>query len=176
MKETTEFNYCGVQLRYNKETGECWKQWKNQEWMLVTAGTLKGKYTKLKIGANLLLLHRVIAEVFLNGGQPLTAQQEVDHIKLADGSHAQDRLRNLRICSQGQNKMNREKSSNNTSGYKGVSLYRRTGRWQAQIMSYGRHKYLGSFTTPEAAALAYDIAAKELHGEFAKLNFSTGSP
>ena len=169
----SEFTYAGVQLRYNPETGQCWKQWKGEEWALITAGTLNGKYTKLVIGANLLLLHRLLAEVFLNGGQPLAPQQDVDHIKRADGSHAQDRLRNLRIASRSQNLMNQTIRSNNTSGYKGVSWQKTVNQWKAQIVSCGRHKYLGLFATPEAAALAYDKAAKELHGEFAKLNFNS---
>ena len=167
----SEFTYAGVQLRYNPETGQCWKQWKGEEWALITAGTLNGKYTKLVIGANLLLLHRLLAEVFLNGGQPLAPQQDVDHIKQVDGSHAQDRLSNLRIVSRSQNLMNQTIRSTNTSGYKGVSLHKASGKWRADITSCGRCKYLGSFTTPEAAALAYDKAAKVLHGEFAKLNF-----
>jgi hypothetical protein len=174
MKETTEFNYRGTQLRYNKETGHCWKQRKSGEWALITPGTLNKWYTCLQIGTRNEQLHRIIAEVFLTGGKLLTAQR-VDHIEPADGSHAQDRLSNLRIASHGQNLMNRGINRNNKSGYKGVAFHKSTGKWQAQIMSGGRFKYLGCFTTPEAAALAYDKAAKELHGEFARLNFSTGS-
>ena len=172
MKLVTEFTYMGVNLKYNPETGECWKQWKGVDWVLTTPGTLNGKYTRLVIGTNTLLLHRLVAEVFLNAGKPLTPQQHVDHIEHADGSHAQDRLSNLRIVSRSQNGMNQVISSNNTSGYKGVTWHKRNGKWQARIMTYGRHKYLGLFTTPEAAALAYDRAAKKLHGEFAKLNFN----
>ena len=135
----------------------------------------KGWYTQLKIGTRVEKLHRIIAEVFLNGGKPLTTTQQVDHIKHADGSHAQDRLSNLRIASHGQNVVNRGCLSTNKSGYKGVSLDKSTGKWKAQVMSCGRFRYLGYFTTPEDAALAYDKAVKELHGEFARLNFSTGS-
>ena len=169
--EISEFIYAGVQLRYNPETGECWKQWNNGKWALITAGN-KGKYAQLWVGAKQVSLHRVIAEVFLNGNKPLTAQQEVDHIKHADGSHAQDKLSNLRIVSHGQNSKNQRIACNNKSGYKGVSWEKNANQWRAQIMSQGRRKYLGLFSTPEAAALTYDKAAKELHGEFAKLNFN----
>ena len=174
MKETTEFNYQGVQLRYNPETGECWRKLSAGGWVSITPGTQNG-YTCLGICGKTYKLHRLLAEVFLNGGKPLTAQQHVDHIEPADRSHAQDRLSNLRICSRSQNMMNHGIYSNNTSGYKGVSWGKRNGKWRADIASYGRRKCLGFFTTPEAAALAYDKAAKSLHGEFAKLNFSTGS-
>lgn len=174
MKETTEFNYRGTQFRYNAETGHCWRQWKNGDWVLITPGTLNG-YTCLNICGKTCRLHRIIAEAFLNDGKPLTPQQDVDHIEHADGSHAQDSLSNLRIVSRSQNSMNRAINSNSKSGYKGVSWKKTINKWQVKIGSCGRTKHLGYFTTPEAAALAYDKAAKELHGEFAKLNFDTGS-
>ena len=169
MKIVTEFTYGGVQLRYNSETGECWRAFQNGVWKLLLPTS--NRYTNLWAGGKDRHLHRIIAEVFLNGGKPLTATQQVDHIKHADGSHAQDRLSNLRIVSRSQNLMNQTIRSTNTSGYKGVSLHKASGKWRADITSCGRCKYLGSFTTPEAAALAYDKAAKVLHGEFAKLNF-----
>lgn len=55
--------------------------------------------------------------------------------------------------------------------YKGVSFHKLTGRWSAQIGVNRRLHYLGLFDTPEQAAYAYDAAAKEHHGEFARLNF-----
>ena len=166
----SEFTYGGVQLRYNPETGECWGAFQNGVWKLLLP--TENGYTRLWAGGKARYLHRIIAEVFLNGGKPLTPQQEVDHIQQADGSPAQDRLSNLRIVSRSQNLKNQRISRNNTSGYKGVSLQKSTSKWQAKIMSCGRRKHLGTFTTAEAAALAYDKAAKELHGEFAKLNFN----
>ena len=175
MKETTEFNYHGTQLRYNPETGECWRRLKAGSWKLIKPGTEAGVDTRFDICGRPYRLPRIIAEVFLNGGKPLTRQQEVGHLKRADGSHAQDRLGNLRIVSRSQNLTNQSIRSTNTSGYRGVSWQKTAGKWKAQVVSNGKISYLGLFTTPEDAALAYDKAANELHGEFARLNFSTGS-
>ena len=175
MKMVTEFTYGGVQLRYNAETGECWRKLRVSGWRLITPGNNAGIYTQLEIFGRFFKLHRIIAEVFLNGGKPLLPTQHIDHIEPADSSHAQDRLSNLRIVSRSQNLMNRGIQSNNTSGYKGVYFSKPTGKWRAKIMTSGRLKSLGYFPTAEAAASAYDLAAKDLHGGFARLNFSTGS-
>jgi hypothetical protein len=172
MNEITEFTYQGVNLKYSPETGKCWRQLKRGSWNLITPVDVAGGYTKIGICGRGFKLHRIIAEVFLNNGQPLAPQQEVDHIQPADGSHAQDRLSNLRIVSHSQNLKNQRIARNNKSGYKGVSWEKKANQWRAQIVSCGRRKYLGLFATPEAAALAYDKAAKKLHGEFAKLNFN----
>ncbi|KAM7459004.1 hypothetical protein BLSTO_00223 [Blastocystis sp. subtype 1] len=58
-----------------------------------------------------------------------------------------------------------------TSGYRGV--YSRSGKWNAQIQYNGKKVYLGSYSSEEEAAHAYDIAAKRYHGSKAVLNFHT---
>jgi len=58
---------------------------------------------------------------------------------------------------------------NNLSGYKGVTLHRK-GKWKAKIQFNKKGIYLGLYDTPEEAAIAYNKAAKEYFGEFAKLN------
>jgi hypothetical protein len=50
-------------------------------------------------------------------------------------------------------------------------LQRRSGKWMAYITLNRRQRYLGTFTTPESAARAYDAAPTRLFGEFARLNF-----
>lgn len=92
---------------------------------------------------------------------------DVDHW---NNNGLDNRKINLRVGTRTQNNANRRISSNNTSGYKGVSHHRQTGKWRAYVSSGGQHRHLGIFPTPEEAALAYNAAALELWGPFARLN------
>lgn len=93
--------------------------------------------------------------------------EQVDHI---NGDGLDNRKSNLRICNGSQNRCNKGKPKNNTSGYKGVTWHTPNKKWVAQIAVNGKHSYIGSFKTKEEAAKAYNKKAKELHGEFARLN------
>jgi RNA polymerase sigma factor (sigma-70 family) len=77
---------------------------------------------------------------------------------------------NLRVCTHAENQKNRQKGKNNTSGYKGVTWLKVEEKWLATIFSDGKKHYVGQYDTPEQAATAYDIAALDLHGEYACLN------
>jgi hypothetical protein len=98
----------------------------------------------------------------------LTGWPLVDHI---DGDGLNNRRSNLRPATHIQNLQNQRRRSNNTSGHKGVSWDAPRGKWLARIQVDGARRYLGIFDTAEAAALAYDAAAREYYGEFAALNF-----
>jgi hypothetical protein len=91
---------------------------------------------------------------------------ECDHI---NSNRLDNRKQNLRICNRSQNQANRSKSSNNTSGYKGVNWHKVNQKWRAKIKINGRSKYLGCFTDIEDAAKAYEKAAIEYFGEFARV-------
>jgi hypothetical protein len=86
----------------------------------------------------------------------------VDH---ADGDRLNAMRSNLRHASNSQNQANRQKVLTAT-GYKGVTVHRQTGRYQAQIKHNGRNVYLGLFKDPVVAARAYWRMAGSLFGSF----------
>jgi hypothetical protein len=94
--------------------------------------------------------------------------KHIDHI---DRDGLNNRRSNLRICSAAQNQRNRGKQVNNAAGHKGVSWNWQKRKWEARINARGKRKFLGYFDSPEEAAFAYDRAAVQYYGEFAKLNF-----
>lgn len=61
-----------------------------------------------------------------------------------------------------------KKKDSDSSQYRGV--LRRTNGWCAYIRTNGVNNYLGLYLDELHAARAYDIKAKELHGEYAVLN------
>ncbi len=97
----------------------------------------------------------------------------VDH-RDQDGLH--NCKGNLRVCDKSRNAMNSSSQKGSASQYKGVCRGRYGKRWQARLslVAEGKRKqlYLGTHDTEEQAAQAYDRAAIEHFGEFAKPNFA----
>ena len=113
-----------------------------------------GKHSNRK----LLIMHRIIMNV--------PCGMVVDHI---DMNGLNNQRKNLRICTNQQNRMHQGKQKNNTSGFKGVSWNKKNKKWKADIHVNGERVYLGYFDSIEDAYRVYCEACKELHGEFAHL-------
>jgi len=112
-----------------------------------------------------LLMHRFI--LGLDFSDPIQVDHK-DRVNTLD-----NRRQNLRVTLN-QNQQNVAKRKHNTSGYKGVSFHKITGKWSATIQAKGKQIHLGIYLTRELAATAYDTAALELHGEFAVTNQMLG--
>jgi hypothetical protein len=97
--------------------------------------------------------------------------QRIDHVN-ADG--LDNRRKNLRVATQSENLANARLRSNNRSGLKGVSWSKERRLWEAKIRVRGKTIHLGRHLTPVGAALAYDLAAVEFFGEFARTNRAMG--
>jgi AP2 domain len=122
----------------------------------------KNKHTWYAIrseGQKKIYLHRQIL-----GFPPVNT----DH---RDGDGLNCRRYNLRQADGQQNGRNHRLNRNSTSGFKGVSWDKGRSKWRAYIVVDGKQIHLGRFDTAEEAARAYDAAALERFGEFAKMNF-----
>ncbi len=105
-----------------------------------------------------------------------TATHEVHH---KNEDKLDNRKQNLEVLTFRDHIVLRGAQSNNTSGYKGVYWKapsgNRKGSWVAQLGRTENGKktrvHLGRFTTAEAAARAYDVAALAEYGDRSFLNF-----
>ena len=119
-----------------------------------------GRYAFAIIDGKRVMMHRLI----LDPPDDLL----VDH---EDGDGLNNQRYNLRACTHSENMRNRNKASGE-SKFKGVWLSRNS--WRAEINLNGKKIRLGSFDTETKAAKAYDRAAIELFGDFAKTNRQLG--
>ena len=117
-------------------------------------------YWKVGVNGKIIYLHRMI---FLMHYKYLP--QFIDHI---DGDSTNNHIQNLRAATHSQNIANGKFRNNNTSGYKGVSYRKDTGKWNASVMVNGKNISLGCYVDKEEAYKAYITGSKKYFGEFAK--------
>ena len=122
------------------------------------AGALhKHGYRHIKID-NKLYKEHVLAWLYVNGVFP---SGHIDHI---DHDKANNAISNLRDVNRMGNLQNQIKShSNNKTGFLGVSLKKRSGKYLAQIQVAKKVIFIGHFDTPEEAHIAYVQAKRNLH-------------
>lgn len=107
--------------------------------------------------------HR-LAWLYMTGAFPAGVMDHRNQIKF------DNRWKNLRECTQGQNQLNTPKRKHNTTGYKGVVFRKASKKYQAAVKKDGRYYHAGVYDCKHEAALAYNLKAKELYGSFACLN------
>lgn len=94
--------------------------------------------------------------------------KRVDHKNLNRRDNTRE---NLRHATHAENMRNKSKKPDASSRFRGVIYRKDSGKWQARIWLHGRNISLGMFDSEVEAARAYDRAAVEYYGEFARLNF-----
>jgi len=117
-----------------------------------SAGAVSGSqmskgYLQIGVNKRKYLAHRLawfyVYKVWPDG--------QIDHI---NGIKTDNRIENLRCVTNKQNHENSGIKSSNSSGFRGVSFYKRDGTWTAQLTHNYKNIYLGRFATKEQAAQA----------------------
>lgn len=109
----------------------------------------------IKNSENNMYLHRLVTKA--------KDGESVDHIH---HDKLDNRKSQLRIVTNSQNQMNKDKPNNNSSGYKGISWHKNCKKWIAQIGLNGKLIYLGIFDDIEDAKQARRDAEIKYFGEY----------
>ena len=122
------------------------------------AGTVSSNgYIVIRVDGTRFKAHR-LAWLYTHGVMPT---HDIDHLNRVK---ADNRIANLRDVSRSMNLQNQTRPrTDNTSGYLGVSWYKASKRWSAQLRVSGRNQHLGYFSNPEAAHAAYLAAKLRFH-------------
>jgi hypothetical protein len=135
---------------------------------ILKPGAGGGGYLFVRLSKNGIVqnhrIHKLVAREWVpNPGQ----KRCVDHI---DGSRTNNNWENLRYATSSENGMNAKHRTDGSSVYKGVNYQTQAKKWKAQIGFNRQRIYLGIFPSEREAAEAYNTAAIERYGEYAKLN------
>jgi len=146
-------------LSYDPETGVFrWKIRRKGRRFDAPVGHLNaGGYLVARISGIDYYLHR-IAMAFSYGEWP---PSHTDHV---NGDKSDNRLVNLRAVTPSVNGQNRRGAKkNNKHGLIGVSYFKQTGRYSAQIHINRKKIHLGYYATAELANSAYKKAKTKIH-------------
>lgn len=113
-------------------------------------------YRRIRLDRVNFLAHR-LAIFYVSGAWP---RADVDHI---NGQRDDNRLSNLREAEKFENQQNRPMDPKNTSGFPGVSVSKRDGKFRADIQLQGKHVFLGLFDLAVDASDAYRTAKAKYH-------------
>ena len=95
----------------------------------------KDNYVCANVNGTTIKMHRIILGLH-------EEKIQVDHIF---HNNNDNRKSKLRVVTNQQNSMNKDKPINNTSGHRGVSFYEKRNKWRVYITINGERKHLGYF-------------------------------
>ena len=166
-KNTINADQARERLIYNPDNGELtWRWHKNSRLIGRIAGCVDSRgYVRITLTINKQIrtfaAHR-LAWLITHGQWP---KDQLDHI---NGVRADNRLCNLRECSQAENNANTRLYKNNQSGIKGVYWEKERNTWSAYITENKRLKRLGRFKTKEEAIAVRKQAFADYYHEFCR--------
>lgn len=135
-----------------------WIAFKSGDLVYAGRGVAKPEHSERRIQ----LLHRVIATA---SAQDVEVDHRDQHI-LLPFRLLDNRRENLRIVTRTENNANRRSKHGSSSRFKGVRWDKQQRAWRARIARNYRQLDLGSFSTEEAAAEAYNLAHGFLYPGF----------
>lgn len=94
-------------------------------------------------------------------------EDQIDHI---NGNRSDNRICNLRLANNSENNRNRTIQANSTSGYKGVSLHKKSNLWHAHATINGKRLSGGYHKTKELAYRAACSLRESIHGDYVQHN------
>ncbi len=152
-------------LHYNQDTGVF--TWLIKPKRTMNIGDIAGGYTdrgyiKIKLLGRLWRAHH-LAWLYMTGELP---PSQLDHI---NGVKDDNRISNLRIANNTEQQGNQKLMKTNKTGLKGVCKSKAPGKWYARISVNWKNVHLGTFNCPAAASFAYQIAADNHFGKFARI-------
>jgi hypothetical protein len=158
-------DYLKYRIKYNKHTGEFYwglpyKSSNKKEGQRAGTNHPQG-YRHINIDGKLYLAHR-LAWLYEYGAFPVN---KIDHI---NGDKADNRIENLRECTQQENCYNRVARTGSKSGIKNVCWNKNIELWQVIITYNGTRKCLGNFEDIELAELVAKEARIKYHKEYAR--------
>lgn len=136
-------------LSYDPDTGVfVWRIHHRPKMPGDRAGGSGHGYIQIRLDGRLYYAHR-LAWLYVNGEWP---PEQIDHI---NGDGTDNRIINLRACSNDENQKNLGLRKTNSSGLTGVRWDRQRQKWAAHIRVDGKVTQLGRFNSKEHAHAAY---------------------
>lgn len=136
------------------KTVTAWKIWNSKYPDTLALNTLRHGYLTGEISNEPVFAHRVIYKMWYG--------EEPEFILHKHGNTQDNRIENFSTGSHELNMKDKITYKNNTSGVKGVSFHKPSGKWRAYISKDRKVKALGLYTDIEDAIAARKAAEVEL--------------